>query len=383
MRIAHITATFPPYYGGTGTVCYYNAAGLAQLGHEVTVFTAGPEGPQATDPPGVTVRRLPAWFRIGNAPFLPGLLAVRDFDLVHLHYPFFFGAESMWLRSLTGGHPYVVTYHQDVLFAGLLRFAEAAHHRLLGRRVLRGARRVLATSWDYAQASRLQELISRQPGLVDELPNGVDTARFHPGVKGEALRERYGLRPEDRVVLFVGALDRAHYFKGVSLLLQSLARLPRDLRGTRLLVVGEGNLRPAYQQQAAALGLQDQVTFCGRVPDEELPGHYALCDCLVLPSTTMGEAFGVVLLEAMASGKPVVASNLPGVRSAVSDGVDGLLASPCDPSDLAEKLEALLGDPAWRREMGCRGRAKVETRYAWPAILPRLVRVYEAVLAEG
>jgi phosphatidylinositol alpha-mannosyltransferase len=103
----------------------------------------------------------------------------------------------------------------------------------------------------------------------------------------------------------------------------------------------------------------------------------------VLPSTTMGEAFGVVLLEAMASGKPVIASNLPGVRSVVSDGQDGLLVQPGDASALSQAMGRLLGDPQLRQHMGQQGRRKVEAQYAWPRIIPRLVEVYEQALAEG
>jgi glycosyltransferase involved in cell wall biosynthesis len=236
---------------------------------------------------------------------------------------------------------------------------------------------VLATSLDYAGASRLAPLMRARPGLVGELPNGVDVARFHPGVDGEPLRARYGLERDARVVLFVGALDRAHYFKGVEVLLQAVAR--NDDPSTRLVVVGEGNLRSTYQAWTAELGLEDRVVFCGRVSDEELPAHYALCDLLVLPSVTMGEAFGVVLLEAMACGKPVIASNLPGVRSVVSDAEDGLLVRPEDVDDLAEKIEVLLDSPR-REEMGRRGRAKVEEKYAWRRIVPKLERVYEEVV---
>ncbi len=148
MRIAHVTATYPPLYTGTGVVCAQNAASLAARGHQVTVFTAadaaGPSEPGA----GLAVRRLPVRFRIGNAPLLAGLGELRRYDLVHLHYPFYFGGETVYLQSLLHGVPYVLTYHQDVLFPGLLRYAESVHRRLAGAAILRRARRVLVTSWD-------------------------------------------------------------------------------------------------------------------------------------------------------------------------------------------------------------------------------------------
>jgi len=382
VRIAHVTATFPPQYTGTGMVCYHNARGLARLGHEVTVFTAAcAAGDEVRDPPGVTVRRLPALLRLGNAPLLPGLLHLGGFDLVHLHYPFYFGAELLWFKSVTRSLPYVVTYHQDVLFSGALEPAARWHHQLLGTRILCRARRVLATSWDYARASRLADLLKTHPQRLAELPNGVDAERFHPAANGSSVRQEHGLAGTDQVILFVGALDRAHYFKGVDVLLRAMAQLGRQ--AAQLWVVGEGNLRESYQRRAHEMGLAERVAFCGRVLEGELAARYAACDVLVLPSTTMGEAFGVVLLEAMASGKPVVASNLPGVRAVVSDGRDGLLVSPGDASALSEAMGRLLDDPQLRRKMGQQGRRKVEAQYAWPRIIPRLVELYEQALAEG
>lgn len=381
MRIAHVVATFPPQYSGTGIVCYHNALGLARLGHKVTVFTANYPPRQPNYPEEIEVQRLRPCLRIGNAPLLPALLQLEGFDLIHLHYPFYFGAELVFYRSRQIGLPYVLTYHQDVLFPGLLRFAEMLHYGLVGKRILVHAAKVLATSWDYARASRLRELLQAKPAIIDELPNGVDTERFHPAINVEGLRKHYGLGIDERVVLFVGALDRAHFFKGIAVLLQAMAHV-RDKR-VRLLIVGDGNLRPAYQRHASLLGLDECVIFCGQVSDIELPAHYALCDLLVLPSITMGEAFGLVLLEAMACEKPVIASNLPGVRSVVHEGVDGLLAKPGDVHDLAEKMRMLLDDPSKRQEMGKRGRAKVEKQYAWPVIIPRLVRVYKQVLTKN
>ncbi len=379
MRIAQVTATFPPYLAGTGNVCYHNALALAMAGHDVTVFTSERPATATSDPPGITVRRLPALLRLGNASVLPGLLNMGGFDLVHLHYPFYFGAELVLLRSLVNRLPYVVTYHQDVLLGGFLRNAATIHHRLLATRVLAGASVVLATSWDYARFSRLGPLVERGVVRVDELPNGVDSRHFRPDVEVGGLREQYGIGPGDRVILFVGALDRPHYFKGVDVLLRALTRL-RD-NGIRLLVVGDGDQRARYQTLAARLGLRDRVVFGGRVSDARLPAHYVLADALVLPSTTMGEAFGLVLLEALACQTPVIASNLPGVRSVVANGEDGLLVEPGDAEDLAAKLVALLGDSRRRRRMGERGRAKVEARYTWERIGTRLETIYRQVLA--
>ncbi len=379
MRIAHITATFPPHYTGTGMVCFYNAVGLARLGHRVTVFTAdpGPSG-NCADPPEIEVRRLPALFRIGNAPLLPGLFRLDGYDVIHLHHPFIFGAEMVWAVSRRREIPYVITHHNDLIGYGMRRYLFDLYSAVVIPRVVEGARRILVVSQDHARSCRLAGLFRRRWNNVVEIPNGVDTDRFRPGLDGRPIRRRYGIPDDARVVLFVGGLDRAHHFKGVGVLLRAFARM--EARDVALLIVGGGDREGTFAALAAGLGISERVVFAGAVPHAQLPLYYAAADVVALPSTPP-ESFGMVLVEAMACGKPVIASNLPGVRSVVSDGEDGLLVRPGDPSDLVEKTRALLDAPRRRQEMGERGRVKVEERYAWPKIIPRLARVYEEVVA--
>lgn len=380
LRIAHVTATFPPYYGGTGQVCYHNALELARRGHEVTVFTAAHPPGEFAYPPEITVKRLPVLLRFGNAPVLPGLFGLRGFDLIHLHFPFYFGAEAVTLAARLRHIPLVITYHQDVLLQGAMGAASRLHDSTLGAASLRSAACVLFTTLDYAQASQARWLLQRQPQKVGELPNGVDVQRFNPTVDGSTLRRQFGIGPQTVVLLLVAGLDRAHYFKGVSVLLGAMQQLAAS--PVHLLIVGDGDLRPQYEAEAARLGLAGRVSFVGRVSGEALPGYYAAAGVCVLPSWTMGEAFGVVLLEAMASGKPVVASRLPGVRAVVGDGAEGLLAQPGDAKDLAGKLRQLAEQPELRSRMGSAGRAKVEAQYAWPRVVDRLEDIYADVTAQ-
>ena len=150
-----------------------------------------------------------------------------------------------------------------------------------------------------------------------------------------------------------------------------------------LVIVGRGDMRDSYEQEVDKLALGDRVHFAGYVPDDELPDYYRLADVTVLPSTTAGEAFGLVLLESMASGVPVIASNLPGVRTVVDPEMDGLLAQPSDEDDLAAKLTALLSlQPEQRQAMGLAGRRKVEARYAWSKIGDLLDNMYGEIVEE-
>jgi glycosyltransferase involved in cell wall biosynthesis len=333
------------------------------------------------DPSELNIHRLPALLQMGNAPFLPGLSRLRGFDLIHLHAPFPFGGEQILLQSLIGHQRYVVTYHQDLILRGLMGPPAQVHNFLIGKRILAHADALMVTSLDYGRASRVGPLFKRHSHKIVEMPNGVDPVRFNPALDGDGVRREIGLKANDRVVLFVGALDRPHYFKGVDILLQSLTHIPDD--DVKLVVVGEGDLRQHYMLMAKELGLDDRVIFRGQVSDEALPGHYAMSDILVLPSVTMGEAFGVVLLEAMACAKPVIASNLPGVRSVVSHGENGFLAESGNIVDLAEKIQTLLDNSPLRQEMGKCGRRTVEAKYSWDAIIPKLLKVYADAVARS
>jgi glycosyltransferase involved in cell wall biosynthesis len=377
LRIAHVTATFPPYWGGTGNVAYYNALELARRGHEVTVITAAhPPGPYEY-PSEIAVKRLPVGFRFGNAPFVPGLLNARGFDVIHLHHPFIFGAEMVSAVSRARDIPYVVTHHNDLIGDGLRRFAFRAYSELSSRLVFGAARKFAVVSVDHAVSCRLAGLFRKRWADVVEVPNGVDAESFRPGLNGMAVRRRHRIPDRASVILFVGALDRAHHFKGVPQLLRALCRL-RDGDAV-LMLVGDGDLREQLGRLALELGLSERVRFVGAVPHDRLPSYYAAADLLVMPSSPP-ESFGVVLIEAMACATPVIAHDIPGVRSVVGAGEDGLLVKPGDLADLSAKIETLLADGTLRARMGAAGRRKVEQRYCWPRIGFRLESVYQEIL---
>jgi glycosyltransferase involved in cell wall biosynthesis len=330
------------------------------------------------DPPGVRVLRFPTVLRIGNAPLTPGMLAALGrVDLVHLHWPYIFGADLTLLTCALGRIPYVVTYHHDLVAS--LRWQFGPYQALIGPLVLRGARRIFPVSIDHFQASPMWEIAAAHRERIVEVPNGVDIRRFRPDVDGTAVRAKLGIPSGATVIGYLGAMDRAHPFKGVPVLLRALRQLRRP--DVHLLAVGGGDLRPEYEAQGAALGLRQH--WVGRVSDEALPAHVAAMDALVLPSLGFGaESFGIVLIEAMAAGKPVVATTLPGVRRVVDDGINGFLVPPGDEEALERALARLVDDPALRRRLGQAGRRKAEGLYDWRALAATLENEYLAVMRE-
>lgn len=347
------------------------AAGVAAQGHAVTVFTPdyGDPGVVPADP-GVQIVTLRPWLKLGNGAWVPQLTAhLRGFEVVHFHYPFFGGVKSLLTGWLLWRFRLVVHYHMDTVGAGWRKWVFAAHRRLFLPCLIRAASRVIVTSWDYAQtSSQLAPYLKYREKFV-ELPMGVEHHRFSPGNAVE-LAQRYGVLGSP-VILFVGGLDDAHYFKGVDQLLMALVELPQ----ARLVVVGRGNRLEAYRLLAQKLGVSSRVVFADAVSDLALPDHYRIADVVVLPSVARSEAFGMVLLEGMASEKPVVASSLPGVRTVIQPQW-GRLVPPQDPVQLAGAIREILDHPKQARQMGQAGRARVLEAYDWAKLSQRLVAMY-------
>jgi glycosyltransferase involved in cell wall biosynthesis len=369
MKIVQVTATFPPYNAGTGNVCYHNSIELVKLGHNVSVYTGQRSNLKEENPGTLSVKYLKPLFIIGNAPFLPQLLKLKDYDVVHLHYPFFFGAEFVYLNSILRNSRYLLTYHNDVISDGLFGLFFKIHKNTLMKLILNRAEKIIVTSIDYSKNSFLSEIWERNPEKIVEISNGVDIEKFNPNNDSSTIRKRLNIENQ-KIILFVGALDKPHFFKGLDILLESFKKICNP--NYRLIIVGDGELKQNYIEKANNMGVVSQVIFTGRVSSEDLPLYYAASDVTVLPSTTMGEAFGLVLVEAMATSKPVIASNLPGVRSVVDDGENGFLVIPGNSEDLALKIKTILDDEELCCKFGKSGRKKVEEKYNWANIAKKL-----------
>lgn len=387
--IAHVVCTYPPYRGGMGTVAFEYVERLRARGWNVHVFTIRDQAPTPPNPPsgrgGIEaddprhIHRIPPILHIGNAGVLPSLFhRLAGFDLVHLHYPFFGGAEPVIVRkAMRPDQGLVMTYHMDAVADGMKGAIFSAHRRLLFPWLVNRVDRILVSSLDYARHSALAE-----QGVEDRLEEhsfGVDLERFHPGHEPE-LRERHQISHKTPVLLFVGGLDAAHAFKGLPVLLETLALVrPYDWH---LLVVGEGDLKETYQAQVKDRALESRVTFVGSVSHDDLPRYYRLADFHLFPSTKRAEAFGLVALEAAASGIPTIASDLPGVRTVVEDGATGLLVEPGDVDELKKAILVFLEQVDLRERLGLSARKNAEQKYAWAPLIDRLEATYDSVLGQ-
>lgn len=382
LRIAHLTATFPPYPGGAGNTCYRFAKGQAERGQHVEVFTASAEG-RAPDPGGAIVHRIDPVMAIGNAPLIPALARLDDFDVVHLHYPFIFGSELTLLSRLRKRRrdaALIVHYKNRLMGNGTRGMMFETYEHTVAPTLIRSADRVLVLSHDHARSvSYLRKALDRTPERLIEMPNGVDTQTFSPGADDTGLRERLGISADAVVASFVATLDRAHHFKRLDVAIEAIARARSS--DIHIVVAGGGELLDGFRALAAEAGVGGRVHFLDRVPHAELPAVLRASDLFIL-TTEPPESFGIVLIEAMACGLPAIATDYPGVRAVVDDST-GVLIGAGDSGAAAEALDRMAEiGPEGRSRFGDAGRKKAERLWAWPALLDRMDAAYvEAIEA--
>jgi glycosyltransferase involved in cell wall biosynthesis len=207
---------------------------------------------------------------------------------------------------------------------------------------------------------------------VSVIPSAVNPQRFTEHVDSHSVIAKYGLEGK-KLVLFVG---RIVPHKGLDYLIDSAEFTPPDIC---YLIVGRGEYLSTLRRKAREKDLEKRIFFAGKVPSKRLPSYYAASDVFVLPSISRLEAFGLVVLEAMASGKPVIISNIPGVTELITDGEEGMHVEPMDAKDLGDKINQILSDEDLRKKMGQRGREKVEREFSWDKVASQIEEVYREV----
>lgn len=381
MRVLQCCIRYPPALGGVETHVQSLSEGLAARGHEVVVATSTlrsefpfehlRQDERARDAQGpVRVVRFPAATLGGSMhwPWLKGLGAwlrreARGFDVVHAHSYGFHHTLAALLAAKLAGKPFVLTPHFHPhwsMEAGPRRATLRRGFDALAKGLLLGSPEAVVCV-SRAEAGLLG---APRPGRVRVVPNGVDPGPFE-AARGDSYRAKLGLRGP--AALFVGRLA---VNKGLFTLLEAWQAVP----GATLLVVGDGHLAHPLAERARALGLAGRVRLLGPLPQEELLQAYAACDAFVLPSEY--EAFGIVLLEAMAAGKPCIATRTGGVGEVVQHGKTGLLVPVGDARALGEALRRVLDDPALAEALGEAGRQRVREGFTWDAVTARVEALY-------
>jgi len=369
MHIVHIYKNYWPIVGGIENHIRLLAEGQAKAGHRVTVLVVNTAHRTTVEEMnGVQVIKAARLATAASTPLsimLPLWLRRLQPDVAHLHFPYPLGEVAQFL--LGRAKATVLTYHSDIIRQKtLLRF-----YRPLMMRVLEGVSRIIATSPQYVASS---EVLRRFRAKCVVIPFGIEQERFRipDGAGRQVLLSRYGPEP---LILFVGVL---RYYKGLTYLLQAMPQVK-----ARLLIVGDGPMAPALREQARRLGLEDKVVFLGRVEDEALPAYYHAARVFVLPACERSEAFGLVQLEALASGVPIVSTELgTGTSYVNSHGESGFVVPPRDPQALAEAINRLIEDEALHARLaeGARRRAAL---FEAERMIAQIEALYREVLEQA
>lgn len=371
MRLLVATPWLFPHGGGLERYAHQVAAGLARQGHRVTMLGHG-EGRAPPTGPNFEALAIKPSVKLSNTPLSLALrqearriLREEHVDAVHVHTPVPGVAELVAHAARRAGVPYVVTYHAGVLAApkGILSVAARLHRLGPERRMLKRAAGRLAVSPYVARAvfGRLSSTLA---------PPGVDTDRFRPVAPAVPGR-----------ILFVGGVDRAYAWKGLATLFDAFERLAPFHPEAHLRIVGSGDLVHHYRARAERAGWRERVHVQERVDDDALAREYSRASLVVLPSTSPAESFGMVLAEANACARPVVASDVGGIPSLVRHGENGLLAPPGDAPALADAISELLLHASRAREMGRHGRERILKEFRWENTIERTALALEAAIS--
>ncbi|MEA5480416.1 glycosyltransferase [Pseudanabaena galeata UHCC 0370] len=306
-----------------------------------------------------------------------------NYPLVHTNYWL-----SAWVGmelQKTSGIQLVHTYHSlaAVKYQSLVEIPQVANTRLrIEREILEQANCVVATSPQ--EQETLRSLVSTR-GQIEVIPCGTDITKFHPSSQAHA-RAKLKLDNCEKVVLYVGRFDER---KGIETLVRAFAILKsHDLKNLKLIIVGgssinmsDGAERNRIENLIDELGLRDSTVFAGRIGHDILPLYYTAADVCVIPSHY--EPFGLVAIEAMACGVPVVASNVGGLKFTIIHEETGLLVEPKNNEDFANSIHRILFDELWVRKMRKQSSANVNQHFSWTGVTIQLSELYRHVLARS
>ena len=357
MKIAILVGAFPPkWLSGVEIVTYNLADHLARREHEVHVITSHDDDlPDLSKECGFYVHRV-AYSRIRVISIIPFwarmYLQIRKIkpDVVHSQTTLY--GVPAWVAKKTLKIPYIVWGHgSDIYFPGTLL-------SMISKPILQNADVVLALTEDMKK--EMQRVFPRE---VFVIPNGISLERFKVSSGHEGKRST-------RTLIFVG---RLHPVKGIQYLIEAMAIVYQKIPDIKLVIVGDGVERPTLEKQVKELDLNECIQFLGQVPQEKMPDIMHQADILVLPS--LSEGFPTVLLEAMASGLPIIATSVRGIPDLIDDGINGYLVNTKKSGEMADRILTLMLNDDVRKEMSVNNREKAKM-FTWDKVADKVEKVY-------
>ena len=366
MRVVHLGKYYPPHRGGIESVTETLCRGLVARGIDVTVLASNETADSRTDTvDGVRVVRVGRQAEFRSQPLNLGLvkaLMSLDYDLLHVHTPNPVGV--LTALGVCGNKPVVVTHHSDIIRQRVLGLAATFAHGLLYRK----AAAVVAATPRHLEFS---PILKRFRDRAQVIPFALANPIASEGTSWDhSLPDRWRNTP---LALFVGRLV---YYKGLAVLLRALERA----KDVNLAIVGTGPLKQSLVRMSTRLGLDSRLVFLGNLEEERLHALYRACRYLVLPSTSAAEAFGMVQLEAMSAGKPVISTRLDsGVPYVNQHERTGLIVTPGNHTELACAMERLGTDSALAARLGEGAKHRARNDFASERVLDQWLELYRGL----
>lgn len=374
LKVLQVNKYYYPHIGGIERVVQQLAEGLAEE-TEMTVLVSAEDAKRYEEKQnGVSLIRLPRHIKLGSMPVSFGLFhelrkLAKQQDVIHLHMPFPIGDLACLLSGFKG--KMVLWWHSDVVRQKKLMLL----YKPVMLKMLKRADVIIVATQGHIDGSAYIKPFRNKCRII---PFGVEQSMENAAdkyVKNRNALQETGETNLPVRFLFVG---RFSYYKGCDVLLEAFAKV----KGAELIMAGSGGMEEELKQRAAELGISGNIQFTGKLTEEELCKQYADCDVFVLPSVARSEAFGLVQIEAMAFGKPVINTNLPsGVPYVSLDGETGLTVEPGSVDELAEAMQWMVDHKEERLQMGERARERMKAEYRLEDMTARTLALYKELTA--
>jgi glycosyltransferase involved in cell wall biosynthesis len=393
MRIGYFITNFPYkdrlddnnyfkkyHHGGAEIAAYHLAIEMAKRGHDINVFSTSINSKSSIEKYGnIEIYRYGTNFRVLTSNVSFGMLRGplrHDVDVIHTHFDIAPGPLVGLRYAKKKGIPLIITYHGDWVESFgcfIRRIGVAINNKFLVDKVLSYANVIISPSEFYIMQSRF---LGKYLDKIVVIPNGVNIADFDIPHSKEECRKKLGLTVSSNIILFVGSLTP---YKGPDILVRAMTNIIKEVPDTMLILVGSGKMQNELERLAKRLKVDKQIKLAGFVEERLKYLYYRAADVFCLPSTMSTEVFPVVLLEASASGLPMVVSDLDTFRCIIEEEYNGLFTTRRDENDLADAIIHLLENEEVREKMGKNARRKVED-YSWERIAEETERVYNEVI---
>lgn len=374
MNILQIAPYFFPYQGGQERYIYYLSKELIKRGHKITIVTSNyPETKKFEEFEGINIIRHKCLFRPLRNPISPSILMefnrLDNFDIIHAHNEHSFSSNIAVFFKYYTKKPLIITCHGQLRFNNDINdYFESKYNRSIGRLIFNSSDRIIALS---QSDKKYVSSINIDSNKINIIPNAIDFLKFSKEISSinyNFFVNKYKLGNK-KVVLFVGSIIKR---KGIEYLLKAIPDVIIQNDDVIFLFVGDGDYLEKAAHQVKDLNINENVIFTGIISDQELICAYKSSDIFVLPS--ISEGMPTTILEAFALSKPVISTDIPGVRDYFQNYA--VLVPPHDSKALSTAIKNLLNDAYLAKDLGLKGRQFVESKFSWEKITNQIEKIY-------